>query len=271
MSTLDPSIKNLLFILLFLSVAFTLFIIVLVRTYKRRQTEFIIDSKLKESKLTLVKLENEIETLKAINLEKERISADIHDDMGSNVASIHLISKIIQTNELASSENIEYLKQLQAQSQELSQKMKDIVWATKSENDNLENLIFYIQRYVIKQLEPLGVISHIERPSFLPFIELNGEIRKDLLMVVKESINNIIKHSGAKSVQITFSLDDSKLLLIIKDDGNGLNDTIDNGNGINQMKKRIEKYNGLIDFRNENGLRISIEIDVYKGKNSSLN
>lgn len=266
MPTLDPSVKSLIIILFLLSIAFVLFIIVLVRTYKRRQTEFIIDSKLKESKLTLVKLENEIETLKAINHEKERISADIHDDMGSNVSSIHLISKIMQSKGDHPLENIEYLKQLEVQAQELSQKMKDIVWATKSENDNLENLIFYIQQYAIKQLEPFGLAIQLEKPPLVPTMELNGEMRKDLLMIIKESINNIIKHSEAKQVLIAFALQNEKLIVKIKDDGKGLKYNVNNGNGLNQMKRRMEKYYGKIDFRNDNGLCINIEIDVHKGK-----
>lgn len=261
MSSLDPSIKNVLLILLLIAISFVFFIILLVLTYKKRQTKFVIEARLKEAELKEIKLQGEIETLKAINLEKERISDDIHDDMGSNVASINLLSKLLQkdnTNDLTR----DRLKEMQFQSLELNQKMKDIIWTTKSENDTLESLIYYLHQYAIKQLEPLGINLLVIKPENIPGVIMNGEMRKDLFMSIKECINNIIKHSGAKHVTLDLKYELNQLIISIQDDGKGLDEIIQYGNGLKQIRKRINKHQGTIRFENKNGLHILIEIYI---------
>ncbi len=263
MSALDPAVKNVIFIVLLVAMSFVFFIIVLVMTYKKRQRTLVVESKLKEAEIERVKLESQIATLKAINEEKERISADIHDDMGGNVSSINFLSKLIKV-EGVDEKSIKFLKEMQSQSFELSQKMKDIVWATKSENDNLENLIQYIQHFAIKQLEPLGFIVTFDKPEVINNIFLKGELRKDIFMTVKESINNIIKHSGADKVEISIQNKQSDLFIRIHDNGKGLTNDVQGGNGLKQMLQRMQRHHGSFVCKNDNGLIVSLQVDLVE-------
>ncbi len=261
MSTLDPAIKNIILISMMLGMAFVFFIILLVLTYKKRQTRLLIEKKLSEAELAKEKLQNEINTLKAIHDEKERISSDIHDDMGGNVTSINLLSKLIQLNG-SPDKTSEHLKELNWQSLELNQKMKDIVWATKSENDYLDHLIHYIQQYAIRQLEPLGFQLKINKPTQIPLIELNGEMRKDIFMSVKECFNNIIKHSNANKIILDIHFQNSLLNIVIQDNGKGLEEKQNEGNGLKNISKRIQKHGGHVAFKNQDGLNVSIQLTL---------
>lgn len=239
-------------------IAFILFIFL----FQRKRFQYLESQIRSEERLKQVELNRQIEILTAINIEQERISADIHDDMGSNIASINLLSKIMASSNCDEMFSLQ-IKELKTQTQELSQKLGDIVWAIKSENDNLENLIIYIQNYVVKQLEPLGFSVDIFIPDFISDQVINGVMRKDILMNVKESINNIIKHSQARNVEIHFLFNSETLNIRIKDNGKGLPTPVSYGNGLKQMGKRLKKYDGQIEFINEDGLTVRMTLN-YK-------
>ncbi len=195
------------------------------------------------------KREAEIKKMKAIELERERIAHDMHDDLGSGLTAISYLSQ--------SSHKDSNIK-IQEKSRELIKNMSDIIWSMKSENDSITELISYIKRYANNYCEEnnieinFNVIIEDER------LQINGDFRKNIYLIVKESLHNIVKHAKASLVEIQFETTNN-LVLIIKDNGIGINkDKMNNGNGIKNTQKRVQQMNGLIEYTVDNGTKITI-------------
>lgn len=252
MSALDPAVKKVILVVLLVALCFVLFIILLVVIYKKRQRDMLMQARLKEAEANL-------KTLQAVHDEKERISADIHDDMGSTISSIYLLSKLLRNPQTASAQ---YLQELEEQSNELRQKMKDIIWATSTDQDDLENLIHYIRDYVHKQLGNLPININMHLPEQIQPIAVKGELRKDIFMVVKEAINNMMKHADASSMTITVNYQTPLLHIHIQDNGIGLPLHPDRGNGLKLMRRRLERHGGQLYLENQNGLLLAMQIPI---------
>lgn len=200
-----------------------------------------------------------IEKLQAVNQERQRISADIHDDMGGNVAAINMLSSSLLKAQQEEDRTLSF-EELTYHSSQLSQKIKDVVWASKFENDTLESLILYIRQHITRQLDPLGFELQFTIPDQIPVLEMPGEKRKNIFYSVKEAVTNIIKHSGANLVTTTVQLVDHQIMIIIIDNGNGLKQKTEFGNGLLLMKKRLESYHGTVEISNstEGGVRVCL-------------
>ena len=129
-----------------------------------------------------------------------------------------------------------------------------------SSNDSLSNLIAYIRSYALEYFEDTGVNCKITIPEKLPNIEVIGEIRRNVFMVVKEALNNILKHAKATEVSIILTRVEDGLTLYIQDNGTGIN--MDNirqfGNGLKNMKKRMQDIEVEFYIENKNGTLITL-------------
>jgi signal transduction histidine kinase len=121
-----------------------------------------------------------------------------------------------------------------------------------SSNDSLGNMIAYIRSYSLEYFEDTGINCHITIPENLPNVVVSGTIRRNVFLVVKESLNNIVKHSGATEVHITLAKVPDGLKLFIQDNGKGIDfeKLRQFGNGLKNMKKRMNDLG--IDFKIEN-------------------
>ncbi len=221
-------------------------------TYKNR-SETIERIKEQESyKLEAEKkeFESQIAIIKAQQEERNRISADMHDDLGAGMTTIRLYSELAK-NKLVDNP-IPEIDKISSSSNELLNKMNAIIWSMSSSNDSLGNLTAYIRSYALEYFEGTGVDCRISIPEDLPNIEVIGEIRRNVFLVVKEALNNILKHSKATKVMLKLEKVPGGLTLIIHDNGVGidLGNLRQFGNGLKNMKKRMEDVN--IDFKIEN-------------------
>lgn len=205
-----------------------------------------------------------INKLHAVNKERERISADLHDDMGGNVTAIQMLSASL--NKWSQEEDRKHsITELIYHTAQLSQKMKDVVWAFKTENDSLESLLLYIRKYCVRELDSLGFLVKFTMTDAIPNCLIPGEKRKIIFYVVKEVVNNIIKHSKATEVNITLDIMHDELNMIIQDNGIGMPAQPELGNGIKLMEKRLQLYGGRIQFHSvlNQGVRITIEVPIH--------
>lgn len=145
-----------------------------------------------ESKLAVIKAQQE---------ERNRISADMHDDLGAGMTTIRLYSELAKGK--LSDNPIPEIDKISSSADELLNKMNAIIWSMSSSNDSLGNMIAYIRSYALEYFENTGVNCRISIPENLPNIEVIGEIRRNVFLVVKEALNNILKHSHATEVEIT--------------------------------------------------------------------
>ena len=229
-------------------------------TYKNRQ-EIIERIKVEESmKLDVEKREHEsqIAVIKAQQEERNRISADMHDDLGAGMTTIRLYSELAK-NKL-SEQSIPEIDKISSSANELLNKMNAIIWSMSSSNDSLGNMTAYIRSYALEYFESTGVNCRINIPDNLPNIEVIGEIRRNVFLVVKEALNNVLKHAKATEVNISLVRVPDGLTLYIQDNGVGID--LDNlrqfGNGLKNMRKRMEDVKIEFSIKNYNGTLVTL-------------
>lgn len=220
-----------------------------------------------------LKLENEKKELEKILAmassrvdERNRIAKEIHDDIGSGLTSIRLLSEIA----LVKKENKEELNKISANANELVNNLNEIIWSINSKNDTIPNLLAYIRSHMVDYLEPYDIKLSINIPSNVPNIEISGEKRRNIFMVIKECFTNIVKHANASAVNLTVQVRD-QLIFTIKDNGKGFesNDILPFKNGIRNMKERMEHVGGELDIWSKNGTTITIKIP-FNGNGANL-
>jgi len=144
--------------------------------------------------------------------------------------------------------------------------MDEIVWAVNPKNDTLEKTIFYIAQYVEEYLSSTEIEFVIDIPDPVPVHFIHAELRHNLFLVVKEAVNNILKHSGADTVQLKILIANSIFNLQLEDDGKGIDiKNVDQfSNGLKNMRKRIEDFNGSFEISNieAKGTKITIKLPL---------
>lgn len=172
---------------------------------------------------------------------RSKISRDLHDEMGSTLTSINILSKVAMSRDEEPSEVMNYLQKIKDYSGNMMESMSDIIWAINPVNDSLEKVLIKMKEFAAEMLEPAGMNYYFDTLDFSKQAALNLEERKDLYLVFKEAINNIVKYSKASEVNIVLRFDKEELSLTITDNGIGF-DTghISSGNGITNMKSRAQ-------------------------------
>jgi len=203
---------------------------------------------------------------RAIELEKMRnhIARDLHDDIGSTLSSIHILSKMaLQSPAVDGARG--NLEKIRSRSAAIMEKMDDIVWTINPQNDTMEQLLYRMKEFTAEILEPLNVNYAFEANEDFSGLKLDIRQRKDLYLIFKEAVNNAAKYSQCSNVHICLRRDEDSLQLEITDDGNGFAaDTIKGGNGLNNMRERAASMPaGLkIDSAIGRGTRIDLDLPI---------
>ena len=233
-------------------------------TYKNR-VELIEKTKEQEAlKLETEKqlFETKLAVIKAQQEERNRISADMHDDLGAGVTAIRLYSELAKKR--IEKGSIPEIDKISASANELLNNMNAIIWTMSSNNDTLDNMVAYIRSYSLEYFENTGVNCHTYVDEDLPNIYVSGDIRRNVYLVVKEALNNILKHAKATEVNISLKRVPDGLSLFIQDNGTGIDfgNLRRFGNGLNNMKKRMEQRSISFNIENNNGTLITLHYDI---------
>lgn len=199
--------------------------------------------------------------------ERARISRDLHDDIGATLGSISIYSEVAKNKADGNTEMNEVLFKIGDSSREMLEKINDIVWAVNPKNDNASELIPRMKNFAAAMLTSRGITFEFTH-STIPDSGLQLEMltRKNIFLVYKEALHNIVKYSHAGSVGIDISLQNKKLVMTIQDNGIGFRQNSDayNGNGIKNMKQRAEEAGATLEIRTEvdKGTRINLSVPV---------
>lgn len=209
----------------------------------------------------LQEYEKEIAVYKAQQEERERISADMHDELGSGMTAIRLMSEIAR-NKMKENTPVE-IEKISQSADEVLNKMNAIIWSMNSGNDTLDNLLSYIRSYSLEYFDNTPVECKVVIPENIPEKELIGDKRRNIFLCVKESLNNVLKHSGATAVTITVDLD-QHLVIKIKDNGKGIDmEKLRRfGNGLNNIKRRMESINGTFTIASQEGTLTTLTLPL---------
>lgn len=216
----------------------------IIRQTKERET-------LKAQNL-LKEYEKEIAVYKAQQEERQRISADMHDELGAGMTAIRLMSEIAR-NKMKENTPVE-IEKISRSADDVLNKMNAIIWSMNSGNDTLDNLVSYIRSYAIEYFDGTQVDCRVQVSEQLPAKELTGDKRRNIFLSVKESLNNILKHAEATAVVIRINTDEG-LEIIISDNGKGIDlDKLRQfGNGLKNIARRMESIGGRYHIENKNG------------------
>ena len=202
---------------------------------------------------------------------RSNIARDLHDDMGSTLSSINIISKMALQNKNTDLYMKEYLQKIKENSGRMLESMSDIVWAINPGNDTVEKLVLRMKEFTAEILEPLNIIYSFAEEGDFGNIYLNLSRRKDFYLVFKEAINNVAKYSQCSTVRIELKRDTESFSLLVKDNGAGFDESkIKKGNGLTNMHSRAAAMNGLLKIETEIGAGVSIYLKVPVEKNLSI-
>jgi two-component system, NarL family, sensor histidine kinase DesK len=247
-------------LILFILVFFILFI---TRLFNKKQVNYLLQQQVMEQNAKLQILQSKIDQQQALDEERKRISYDMHDDLGSGLSAIKLISHGLKKRYIDVA-TIDDLDEIEHQATSLTTNMRELVWALNPSNDTLQQFIIYITQYATNYFDKLPLQLIIQR-SDLPAddIFLNGVVRKNLLLIIKEAFNNIVKHAHATQVVFSYNLSKNLFTIIIKDNGKGLPDNNMLNTGITSINKRAAFCKGSAQFNNlTNGLEVILNIPV---------
>jgi signal transduction histidine kinase/ligand-binding sensor domain-containing protein len=192
---------------------------------------------------------------------RTRIATDLHDDIGANLTKIAILSEVAQqqmgekigAGSSNGSENL--LGSVAEISRESVSAMSDIVWAINPKKDSLLGLTRRMRSFAEEILERRNIKLEFDAPAIKPDLKLDASIRRNIYLIFKESVNNIVRHSNASEVKIDFAFAHKELVLQISDNGKGFDTGREfDGNGLLSIKKRAEDCGGQIEIESVEGV-----------------
>lgn len=231
---------------------------------------FIINWRQKR-KLIKLKQENEIITLKAeqqliVARERERITADLHDEVGATLSSIHVYSSVAnKAIDKDTQKAKEALQHINENTRYVMEKMNDIVWAMNTGNAGETLMEGKLKNYGYDLLSPLNIACNYKIDKEADRKISNIEAKKNILLIAKEAMNNIAKYSGANGAVIQLTMNGPSLELTISDNGKGFEEAEGMyGNGLRNMKQRASAMGGIctIVSQREHGTLVHCKIPL---------
>lgn len=189
-----------------------------------------------------------IERLLAVERIRTRIASDLHDDVGSSLSRIAVLSDAARrvSGEI-DSEVGERLDRIAEISRELVDTMSDIVWAVNPARDRLRDLSQRMRRFAEDLLGAAGLELSLSLPSPEEDVPISADVRREVLMIFKEAVHNVLRHAGARSVAIRVERVGGRILLSVKDDGCGFETGAPReGNGLSNIALRSARLGGTL-------------------------
>ena len=199
-----------------------------------------------------------------MNKVREQVAKDLHDDVGSAVSSIAILSELAMKNiKTCPDRSGEYLQKISNGVQVISSSMEEIIWNIKPDNDHLYDLEVRMRTFLADTLEPCNVTCTLHFDQNAKGLKLNPQIRRDLYLMYKECINNIAKYALASAVNIEVSQSCDKLKLTVCDNGIGMDmQKVSSGNGLGNLRSRAVENGGqaVISSKPNQGTKVIITI-----------
>ena len=194
---------------------------------------------------------------------RSKIARDLHDEIGSTLTSINILSKVAMQQGLEDDKVRGYLQKIKDNSGNIMERMSDIVWAINPVNDSFDKVILRMKELAAEMLEPAGINYYFNEEGSLDKTQLNLEQRKDIYLVFKEAINNAVKYSKATEVNIVLQKKNDSLKMIIMDNGEGFNAEAGYpGNGLKNMQSRAATMNAVLRIDSIKGTGTTIALEV---------
>ena len=212
--------------------------------------------------LTAELYRKELERQLMIERERSRISKDMHDEIGASLTKIAIVSELLKKDFRHPSKARSHVNRISEAAREVVDSLSEIIWAVNPQNDTLDTLAAYIREYASDFFEPTRIRCRFSYPEVIPPVRLSAEFRRNVFLITKESLNNVVKHSRATEVFIQVALLGQRFELSIEDNGKGfdMSHTRRFAVGLESMRKRAEDVKAafVIASRKKSGARVSV-------------
>ena len=193
---------------------------------------------------------------------RNKISLDLHDDIGSTLSSISILSEMA-LRQAGKLNNKEMLTEIKENTLSLMERMDDIVWSINPQKDSIESLFLRIKIFAAKLFEAKEINYSIDIAPHISKIHLPMEYRQHIYLILKEAINNLVKYSCCSHASIVISIENTQLKIQLKDDGIGFDTALTPaGNGLLSMKKRAAEMKGSLEIYSSVGNGTNIQLSV---------
>lgn len=243
MKQLPDAIRLTYIIAAILLIIFVTFLVLIIILYNKKQIFIIQQQQLKEAEHQNQLLQKELEQQRSIEKERERISHDMHDDLGAGISALKLQAEFLKQK--ANDEDLQNdIDELLRTSEEMNISMREMLWSLNSGNDTLGSFIEYAILYTGNFLKKTKIVFHSQCEDIISDAPMSTELRRTLFLCLKEAVNNVYKHSQADALKLSFSQNENKFLVNIEDNGIGIPDSHSEGNGLRNMKRRMNEVEG---------------------------
>lgn len=203
-----------------------------------------------------------LEHERAMDRERTRIARDIHDEVGANLTHISILGTLAARDDVPDDVSRAKCLEVAEVARETIRACSEIVWSVNPLNDTVENFVLHVARYAGEYLAPARIRCRTEAAEPLPEVTLAPACRHELFLVVKEALQNVVKHAQAKEVRLTVAVREGMLEVRVTDDGVGFDPAqvvaeagSPHGNGLGNMQARMASVQGRCSIESRRGGR----------------
>jgi ligand-binding sensor domain-containing protein/signal transduction histidine kinase len=195
---------------------------------------------------------------------RTRIATDLHDDIGSSLSQIAIMSEVVRQKVGAENKAVIHpLSVIAGTSRELVDSMADIVWAINPKRDHLIDLTERMRQFAGDLLAARNIEFTFAAPDLEGDTRIETDVRREVFLIFKEAINNSVRHSECSTIEIGFGVSDNQLMLKVKDNGGSFdNDRASGGHGLASMKRRAETVGGTLEILTEVGRGTTVTLQA---------
>lgn len=210
------------------------------------------------------KIKLDIERKIAQEKERVRITEDLHDDVGATLSSLNIYGDLAHSIwEDDPEKSKEIVGKIAGQSRELMFRMSDIIWSMKPELNENGSLTPRIRNFAQELLSSKGIDVDFQIDETIFGSISNPMLRKNIILIIKEALNNVAKYSKASKSLILLEKRDDMIYLEITDNGMGfVKDLEKKGNGLENMATRTKQMNGVFDIISKSGAGVTISCQI---------
>ena len=205
-----------------------------------------------------------MEQRRAVERERSRISKDLHDDLGGSLTEINMLAKAIKPDSLPTGLAAESVALIAQKSNRTVCALDEIVWAINPKHDSMASLADYLSGTSQEFLSAAGISLRLDMQRNLSAIPLSPEFRHDLFLAVKESLNNVVRHSQATEVWLRFKVEAGCLRIVVEDNGRGFDPAAaaTGGDGLDNLRARLGGLGGTCRIVSRTGGGTAVELEV---------
>jgi signal transduction histidine kinase len=199
----------------------------------------------------------------AVERERTRIARDFHDDLGACLTHMIVLSELVKADKARPKEVEAHAAKIASAAQKAVRGLGAIVWAVNPRNDTLDSLVQYLSQYAYDFFQDTAIACHLDLPTEAPLLSLTAEVRHNLFMVVKEALNNVLKHSGGSAAHLRLKLQDGILEIQVEDNGHGFANGVaatTGRSGLANMRQRTEAIGASLHIESRPGAGASIQV-----------